>query len=191
MNEQVIPPQAQPAQPMPPAAPPRWGRGAAQSGQRQAFDPRSKSPRLAAFLSAIPGLGQVYTGYYVRGFVIAATFLFMLMFASNAPSSLEPIPGFAAFFLWIFNVIDAGRIAALYNQALSGADSFTMPNDFKLPAMGGSIGGGGILLVFGLVALTNTLFGVSLEWLEYWWPIFPIALGGYLVGKGVMDRAAE
>jgi len=179
------PPQ-QPAPPPAPAAAPGQ-RGWANIGQ-QAFDPRRKSPRLAAFLSFVPGLGQIYTGYYVRGFVMAASFLFLLLFAVNAPRYMEPIPGFAVFFLWLFNVIDSGRMAALYNHALAGSGEIQVPDDFKMPAMGGSVGGGALLVLFGLVALSNTLFGLSLEWLEYWWPIFPIGLGGYLVVRGVIDR---
>jgi TM2 domain-containing membrane protein YozV len=34
-------------------------------------DPRRKSPLFATFLSAMPGLGQVYVGYYQRGFINA------------------------------------------------------------------------------------------------------------------------
>ena len=32
-------------------------------------DPRRKSPALAAMLSLVPGLGQVYLGYYQQGFI--------------------------------------------------------------------------------------------------------------------------
>ena len=40
---------------------------------RRAFldDPRRKSPWLAAILSAMPGLGQIYVGYYQQGFINA------------------------------------------------------------------------------------------------------------------------
>lgn len=172
-------------------APPAPARGSWSDTERQAFDPRRKSPRFAALLSVVPGVGQVYVGYYVRGFVLAATFLGALMIAINAPSSLEPVPGFAVFFVWLFNVIDAGRMAALYNYALAGSDRIQLPEDFQVPAMGGSIVGGAVLVLFGVIALSNTLFGMSLEWIESWWPVFPIALGAYLVARGVLDRAAE
>ena len=191
VNEQSPEPQ-QPTTP-PAAAPPagaQQGREGWANVGKQAFDPRRKSPRLAAFLSFVPGVGQVYTGYYVRGFVMAASFLFLLLFAANAPRYMEPIPGFAVFFLWLFNVIDSGRMAALYNHALAGTSEIQVPEDFRMPSMGGSVGGGALLVLFGLLALSNTLFGLSLEWLEYWWPIFPIGLGGYLVVRGVLDRSS-
>ena len=179
----------------PPQTPPGFQAPPEQRGSwtrigRQAFDPRHKSPRLAAFLSIAPGVGQLYVGYYVRGFVLASTFLFTMLFAVNAPGYLEPIPGFATFFIWLFNIIDAGRMAALYNHALAGSDRIRLPENFEVPSMGGSMGGGALLVVFALLALSNTLFGFSLEWLESWWPIFPLGLGLYLLARGVMDRAA-
>lgn len=173
-----------------PAPPRRRQATAAYAETPQPFDPQRKSPRLAAILSVIPGLGQVYVGYYTRGLVLAATWLMLLLFAANAPGRLEPVPGFAVFFLWVFNLIDAGRLAALYNHAMRGAASIDLPDDFKMPAMGGSIVGGALLAVFGAVALSNTRFGMSLDWLEYWWPAFPLALGLYLMVRGFRDRAA-
>lgn len=156
----------------------------------QPFDPRRKSARLAVFLSFVPGMGQVYVGYYTRALVIAATWLLTLMIAANAPGDLQPAPAFAVIFIWLFNVIDAGRLAALYNHAMSGARSIELPEDFKMPSMGGSIVGGVVLAVFGALALSNTLFGMRLDWLEQWWPAFPLALGLYLVARGIKDRAA-
>lgn len=175
--EQGIPPT--------PGPQPRW-----QPEPAQPFDPRRKSPRLAAILSIVPGLGQVYVGYYTRGLVLAASWLMLLMVAANAPGRMEPAPGMAVFFLWLFNLIDAGRLAALYNHAMSGARSIELPEDFKMPAMGGSIVGGGVLAGFGALALSNTLFGFSLQWLEQWWPVLPLALGLYLVVRGVREGNA-
>ncbi|HJO03998.1 MAG TPA: hypothetical protein QGG47_08485 [Acidobacteriota bacterium] len=156
---------------------------------RQLFDPRQKSPRLAAILSVAPGLGQVYVGYYTRGFLLGGVFLMLLMVANNAPYSLEPIPGMATFFFWLFNVIDAGRLAALYNHAASGTELIQMPENFQMPSTGGSIVGGAILVLFGVVALSNTLLGLSLDWIESWWPVFPLAVGAYLLAKGIQDHS--
>lgn len=157
----------------------------------QRFDPRRKSPPLAAVLSVIPGVGQVYIGYYVRGFVIAAIFGLMLIVAAESNEPLGPVLALGCIFLWIFNIIDAGRMAALYNHAAAGVDTVQMPEDFKLPKMGGSIVGGAALLTFGAIALSHTAFNYSLDWLEDWWPLFPLALGGYLLARGVMERQAS
>ncbi len=162
---------------------------APQFEQRQLFDPRQKSPRTAAFLSAAPGLGQIYIGYYTRGFLMAAVFLMLVVVTNNAPRNLEPIPGMATFFFWLFNVIDAGRLAALYNHAATGTEIIELPENFQMPATGGSIVGGAILMLFGIVALSNTLFGFSLDWIQTWWPVFPLAVGAYLLAKGIQDHS--
>ena len=159
--------------------------------QKQMFDHRRKSPFLAAVFSVFPGVGQLYIGYYVRGFAIAAAFLFVVFLSASSREPLGPALAMVAMFLWVFNIIDAGRMAALYNHAAAGTDIVELPEDFKLPKMGGSIVGGGLLLVFGAVALSNTLFGLSLDWLEDWWPVFPFILGAYLFVRGIMDYTSE
>jgi len=172
----------------PPPSPPPSG-GAWQPEQR--FDPRRKSPVMAAALSAFPGVGQLYIGYYVRGFLIAAVFLMIVLTAANSREPVGPVLVMFAMFFWAFNVIDAGRMAALYNHVATGADSIKLPEDFKLPQMGGSIVGGAILLAFGGVALSRTAFNYRLDWLEDWWPVFPLVLGAYLLARGVMDYTAQ
>jgi TM2 domain-containing membrane protein YozV len=159
--------------------------------QKQAFDPRRKSPVLAALISVWPGVGHLYIGYYMRGIVFAGTFLLTLGVGVSLDEPLGPFLGMAAMFIWIANIIDAGRMAALYNHAATGAEVIELPEDFKMPKMGGSIVGGAIMLVFGAIALSNTRFGYSLDWIEDWWPVFPLALGAYLLARGVMDVMAE
>lgn len=170
--------------PAPPAAPqPQAGL----PERRQLFDPRRKSPFLAAVLSIVPGLGNVYIGHYIRGFTVAATIAVIGLIASQVSESIGPFFGLTAFFVWMFNIIDAGRMAALYNHAMAGRDIMELPDDFKFPKMGGSIIGGAILLLIGVIAISNTLLGISLDWIETWWPILPIALGGYLFYRGIQD----
>ena len=166
------------------------GRPAWQHYSDQRFDPRHKSPALAAVLSVFPGLGQLYIGYYVRGFAIAAVFLMLVMISASNRDPVGPVMAMFAMFFWGFNIIDAGRMAALYNHFTAGADTIQMPQDFRLPKMGGSILGGAVLLAFGGIALSNTAFGYPLDWLEDWWPIFPLALGAYLLARGAMDYMA-
>jgi hypothetical protein len=171
--------------------PARAAAGMWEPSQRQAFDPRRKSPILATAISIFPGIGQIYIGYYVRGFLTAAIFLILVFSSAEMDRDLGPALAMAAFFMWIFNLIDAGRMAALYNHAAAGSNTLEMPKDLKLPRLGGSIMGGLILLAFGGIALSYTAFGYPLDWLERWWPAFPAALGLYLLARGVIDAMAE
>lgn len=166
---------------------PSTAAGMWEPSQKQMFDPRRKSPRLAAMLAVIPGVGQLYIGYYMRGIITAAAFVMAVMMGALVGDALLPISIMSSIFIWVFNLIDAGRMAALYNHAAAGSDVIEMPEDFKLPAIGGSILGGAALLLFGGIALSNTAFDYSLEWLEDWWPAFPLALGLYLFVRGVID----
>src|SRR6266540_2183744 len=93
----------------PPMAPP----------QVRMRDTRSKSPALAAVLSMMPGLGQVYVGYYQRGFVHAAVIATLItILASGSVERLSPLFGLFMSFFWLYNIIDAARRASLYHDAL-------------------------------------------------------------------------
>ncbi len=195
-SEPVAPPAASPtpdpapppqAAPTPGTVPPQgvWGRVAARSS-----DPRRKNVILACILSLMPGLGQVYVGYYKLGFIhvaIAASTIATL--SSSLPGPMYPLLGFFLPFFWLYNIIDAGRRAAFYNQALDGVAGVEMPAEMGLPSPGGSIAGGVVLMGVGVVLLSNTVLGFSLRWLEEWWPAAPILFGAYLVYRGVQERS--
>ncbi len=86
-------------------------------------------------------------------------------------------------------LVDAGRMAALYNHAAAGSEKLEISEDFSMPGVGGSIAGGVLMTLFGVIAFSNTAIGFSLDWLEYYWPVLPIALGIYLLARGMADRA--
>jgi hypothetical protein len=157
-------------------------------------DPRFKSPAMACILSAVPGLGQVYVGYYARGFVHAiVVFLLFSMLVGGDPAGGEKIMILLLMFMcffWLYNIIDAGRRAVLFNEALAGNESIELPQDLKLPSLGGSIAGGVLFIVAGVILLTYTRFDMSLRWLEEWWPAFGIAFGAYLLIKGIYERVS-
>jgi hypothetical protein len=144
-------------------------------------DPRKKSVMLAILLSAMPGLGQVYVGYYDLGFrnilVICAL---MAMLTTHVVYALHPALGLFLAFFWLHNLVDAGRRASFYNQALAGLRPMDLPEDMKAPSGFGSLAGGIGLVVVGLILFTNTMFGVSLHWLSNWWPLGLVAVGGWL-----------
>ncbi len=175
------PPEPDPARMIPPTYP-------AETRRKKGFP--YKSPLLACLLSMFPGLGQVYIGYYQRGFVhifIVATAILILN--SNA-AAIAPMIGTLLAFFWIYNIIDAGRRATLYNQAIDGIAGIEMPKDMKLTE-GGSMIGGALLIAFGVIILLNTRFDISMAWLEDWWPVGIVGLGVYLIYKARKNGQKE
>lgn len=158
------------------------------------FDPRAKSPVLACVLSLVPGLGQIYVGDYTRGFLHAGSFAGLIaLLAAMSDREFTPLAPMTAIFMgffFLYNIIDAGRRAALYNQALQGGAVTRIP-DLEATGQGGSLLGGGILITGGFILLMHTRFGMSMDWVETWWPIFPMMMGAYLVYKHLASRAVD
>jgi hypothetical protein len=171
-------------------------RTASTAARRDFFDdPRRKSPVLALVLSLMPGVGQIYVGYSQQGFtnaIIIASIVALL--SSNHLRGAEPLFGIFLAFYWLFNVVDAWRRATFYNNALAGIGPATLPEDFAVTSGRGTLAGGVALVLVGVIALSNTLFGLPLEWLEKWWPLALIAVGAWLIyptfaGKRKTDAA--
>jgi len=180
MSPHASPPEPRGGPPAPPALAP-WG--------RLDTDPRRKSPALAAMLSLMPGLGQVYVGYYRQGFVHLLVFGgTIVLLANDLIPVLTPLLGFFVAFFFMYNVVDAWRRASFYNQALAGIAGVALPAELSLPAPGGSLGAGVALIVAGLVLLTHTLFDLPFDWLEEWWPMAPVLCGVWLVVRAVQER---
>jgi hypothetical protein len=167
------------------------------AGRRDFFDdPRRKSPILALLLSAMPGLGQIYVGYYQQGFlnaIIIASLIALL--SSNGVHGLEPLFAIFMAFYWLYNIVDAWRRATFYNNALAGIGPATLPqDDFGVITGRGTLAGGIVLIAVGAIALSNTLFHLPLYWLNDWWPVGLIAAGAWLAyptfaAKGKQDAA--
>lgn len=143
-----------------------------------------KSQVLATVLSLMPGLGQIYVGYYQHGFifllVIAAS---IALLASGSLGGLVPLVGMFVPFFWIFNMVDANRRAAHYNRALSGLTDAEIPEDFQMPGARGSVPAGLILIVLGALILLDLNTDWSMEWVENWWPLVLVIFGGWLIFK--------
>lgn len=159
-------------------------------------DPRFKSPALATFLSLIPGLGQVYVGYYRQGFIniiVVGTIVTLLAGSRNGLWPLTPLLAFFLVFFWLFNLVNAARRAAFYNQALSGIETAKLPGEFTLPERHGSfsLAAGLFLILAGIVISSYTVFGHSLEWLSHWWPLGLILVGAYLVTQFARETAQK
>jgi hypothetical protein len=150
---------------------------------------RRKRPILAAFLSVAPGLGQVYVGFYQRGFMhIAIVCAIIAAMAGGGP--LAVLIPFLVFFV-LYNIIDAARLASLYNDVHAGIAAPDLLGEITTPKFGGSIAGGVAFVVIGFIIFLHTKFEVPLNWLEEWWPVAAIVVGVYLIYKGVQERKGQ
>ena len=169
------------------------GRGDRAWAERQYIpdDSRRKSPVLASMLSAMPGLGQVYVGYYQQGFinVLVAGSIIVLLHQHVIPH-LEPLLGIFLAFFWLYNIVDAGRRASFYNNTLAGLTRVDVPEDFSMPKGRGTLAGGAALVIFGLILFGHTMYNLSLAWLEQWWPMAIVGLGAYLLYQAFASRRA-
>jgi len=151
------PPAAPPPAPPTQAAQPAASDAVPAAGAGRARGLQHKVPFIACALSLMPGVGQIYVGYYKLSF--------------------------------IHNIVDAGQRAIYYNLALDGVEGIEMPSmNLSAPSFGGLFAGGLVLVGVGVVLLSNTLWSVSLDWIEEAWPLAPILLGAYLVVKAIQER---
>ncbi|MCP4570849.1 MAG: hypothetical protein GY838_00710 [bacterium] len=167
-----------------------------ESPPREAIPPRTgpaprnayKSPVLATVLSMMPGVGQIYVGYYPQGFmnimIVASTITLLAM----GMGSLTPLLAVFLAFFWIYNMIDANRRAQHYNRALDGLGGETLPDDFEMPGLKGSMPLGVVLIVAGSIFFLDRKFGMDMEWLEEWWPIGLVIAGVWLVVKARSNK---
>jgi hypothetical protein len=149
-----------------------------------------KKPGFAAFLSAFPGLGNVYNGLYLRGlifFVIIFTLVGIVSSLDGSSQGAAVFFGPAIAFFWLFNMIDAYRQAVLinhgYQQDLGLLD---LPKRLR-PGQGG-IAAGVILVLIGVYALLERFANVQLDWIFDLWPLLAVGLGVWLIWGTIRDR---
>ncbi len=169
---------------VPPAGQPGPYGGAYDS--RGGADTNRKSPVLATLLSLMPGLGQIYVGYYQQGFInifiVAGT---ISILASSIMRGAEPFFGVFIAFFWIYQMIDANRRAQHYNKVMAGQGGEQVPEGFEMPTTKGSVMGGAILILIGILFILDLNFDVSMQWVENWWPLILVLVGVNLVFKAM------
>ncbi len=151
-------------------------------------DSRYKSPALATLMSSMPGLGQVYVGYYQQGFINILVVASLIALLNRNVGALEPLLGLFLAFFWLYNMVDAARKAQFYNQALIGLGPLKLPEDMTVPNRRGALLGGILMIVGGGLALAHIQFGMPLEWIERWWPLALVLMGAYLIVQEVLAR---
>jgi hypothetical protein len=142
-----------------------------------------KNPKLAAVLSAFPGMGNVYNGLYLRG----VTFFLMVVACMYIASRGHGLFGFVVAFVWLFNVLDAYRQATLINygyaQDLGLTDLPAHPR-----ANQGGLAAGILLSVIGIVAVLEEYFNLDVQWLFNLWPFALIGIGLWLIVGTLRER---
>ena len=150
---------------------------------------------LAIALSAMPGLGQIYVGYYQQGITLVIIAGSLLTVSTRSYSfglhEFEPLIVMATMFTWLYSCVDAGRRASLYNQALSGLRPMDLPENQRTPEWHGSLVGGACLAFFGVVLFFHTMFDMPMEWVTRWWPLALVLVGVWLVYASMQSRAVE
>lgn len=158
-----------------------------------AEDARYKSRLLATLMSLVPGLGQIYVGYYQQGFIniIVIAGLISLLASEALGNSFTPFLAFFMVFYWLFNMVDAYRKAVFYNQALEGLGPLDLPEGEQFSGLRGSLLGGVVLIIVGAIALGYTRFGLPLAWIQHWWPAALILMGVYLLYQALANRKKQ
>ena len=193
-HPQQFAPDSQPASPQatnpgaPPAAPPT---GAPPQVHYQTVDSRTKSPFLATLLSLMPGLEQVYVGYYQQGFINILVVGSLIVLLNLDIGDLTPLVGLFLAFFWLFNLVDANRRAGFYNRVLAGMAEAGLPDEMQMPDGGGGLVAGIFLIVFGLLSFAHIHLDFSLSWLADAWPLVLILMGSYLIYRSWAARQEE
>jgi hypothetical protein len=165
--------------PPPPAATPAPAAGVE---GRPPFE--KKNPRLAALLSLFPGLGNVYNGLYLRGFI---EFLVVGSLMNLLDHAGSPFYAMTMVFFWAFNVLDAYRQAVLINYGY--AQDLGLLDQPQRPRAGqGGLIAGVILTLLGIIAFIEEYIEIDIRWLYDLWPLLLVGIGVWLIVASIRER---
>lgn len=146
-----------------------------------------KNPRLAALLSLFPGMGNVYNGLYLRGFIEFLIVGGLMNLVDHANSPFYPM---MMIFFWAFNVLDAYRQAVLINYGYA-QDLGLLDQPHRPKAGQGGLIAGVILTVLGIIAFADEYIDIDLRWLYDLWPLLLVGVGVWLILASVRDRKRD
>jgi len=172
---------------------------------------RLPSPGMAAALGFIPGVGAMYNGQFMKGFIHVMAFVCMIWMADHFGPIMVPV--FFAYFFYL--VFDAYKTAHAIELGQPLPDPFGLERMFPSgshhaasSAVAGGAGAGAtansavpattpgappryrssvptgavILIVLGLLFLLHTV-GLFQYDISRFWPVILIAFGGWLLGR--------
>lgn len=136
------------------------------------------SPRRAALLSLIPGMGAVYNNEYLKAITYFSVFAALVLMGDR----IHGIFGFGSVAFIIFTMFDSYRTAEYRTRAQLEGRAIAQPasTDRTIAAWGI------FLIVLGVLFLLQNI--IPYYFLNRMWPLVFIILGGYLVYRALHDR---
>ena len=163
------------------------------------------SPKLAAILGLIPGVGAMYNGEFAKGFIHVLIFATLIWMADN----VNGIFGIAIAAFYIYMPIEAYKTARAKQMGLPAPDPFGFNNLFSSgprpirapgftpapPPAGVAAGvvpetepvqeeprsrvpvGAFILIGLGVLFLLDEMGALHFDWIWRFWPLILIAIG--------------
>jgi hypothetical protein len=160
------------------------------SGRLTSSSGGTVSPALAGILGFIPGVGAVYNGHFAKGILHVVIFgLLVSIVAADGTGDLRPMFVFLVILMGIYMPIEAYRSARAIERGEPDEEFSGILSAFgrKKPSPAGGV----VLIVLGVVFLLNTLGYWRLGDLVQYWPILLIALGIFMLHRGVSEQARE
>ena len=171
---------------------------------------RLPSPGMAAFLGFIPGVGAMYNGQFMKGFIHVMVFVCLIWMAAHFGPIMVPV-FFAYFFYSIFDAYKTAHAIELGQplpdpfglERMFGADAVARRVPHPTPS-GSSVApaetvqheagywsesghqaptGAIVLIALGVLFLLNSLGFLEFHWVHRLWPVILIAIGGWLFMK--------
>jgi hypothetical protein len=140
----------------------------------------SVSPGLAFILGFIPGVGAIYNGQYAKGLIhvlVLGTLISIL--SSGHLGSGEPLFGLMIS-AWFFYMAFEAYHTARRRQLGQPVDEFS--SVFPLRGKAGRFPVGPVILIaIGILFLLNNFDLIHFYDIARYWPVFLIALGGYML----------
>lgn len=149
--------------------------------------PEQKSPILAAFLSVLPGLGNVYNGLYRRAVVFFLIYVSLFSLAINVSDQAKALVIPCLVFIWFFNIFDAYRQATLINYYGEPPAADESWRDVR----GWGLAPGVFLLALGVYGILQRYFNIDLSWVMDQWPFALIAAGAWFIYSYFRERKQE
>lgn len=139
----------------------------------------SVSPGLAFILGLIPGVGAIYNGQYGKGLIHVLVLGTLISVVSHSNSDTGPLFGLMIA-AWFFYMAFEAYHTAKRRQLGQPVDEFS--SIFPMRAKSNRFPVGPVIMIaIGVLFLLNNLNLIRFYDIARYWPLFLIALGGYML----------